>query len=638
MNKKLIAVFISLSVAVFAFFGQAGPLAVSSIPKQNIFVTMETQSGPTWGLDRVDGSLDGKYSYISSGKNVKIYVVDTGVNAGHPQLLGRVLPGYDSFSENLQGKDCNGHGTHVAGIVAGSYYGVAKEATIVPVRALDCSGRGTTDNIVKSVDWILKDYDGTPSIVNMSLGGPKDVDVNNAVQKLISAGIIVTVAAGNSNVDACTFSPASANGVISVGATDSSDKKASFSNWGDCVDIFAPGVGINSANSLNYLTSSKKSGTSQAAPFVAGAIATYISNGKVQKSADAESYLLSASELGVVLDGNSRYNNLVNVEKLGIIQEPPVTEPEPVVVEKPKPIVDTAPTVSAPAKSPSVEPVYKISQDIHIISVQPTSVKIAWNANQLARYYSVRVSLVGSSGYIYKSNTSNLEITVKNLLSNKDYVLTVVPVAKGDSQVTDGEVVTFSTPYGVPSSPNQITIKNDTLNWSSPSYNGGTYDLTYVIEKYSNGEWSQLATTKELYYSVERPDLGVTHMFRVSAKTPAGRGKATKSIYLVGNGIPNVVEPVPDLNPELSGSVSVSQRAAGSGLATVEWSAYAGADSYLIEKSPLGSENLWESVGITTKTSKTISLQPGKKWIIRVTARGANSDALLGTAQYEGLR
>lgn len=644
MNKKLIAVFTSLSVAVLAFFSQAGTLAVSSIPKQNIFTIMETQVGATWGLDRVDGTKDGSYTYLSSGAGVRVYIVDTGVDAGHPQLKGRVLPGYDSFSENLQDSDCNGHGTHVAGIVAGSYYGVAKEALIVPVRALDCSGKGNTYNIIQSVEWILKDYNGSPSIVNMSLGGPRDVEVNNAVQKLVSAGLIVTVAAGNSNVDACTFSPASANGVISVGATDSSDRRASFSNWGTCVDIFAPGVGINSANASNHLTSAKKSGTSQASPFVAGAIATYVSSGKVKTNLEAEQYVLSNSEVGVVLDSKTSLNNLLNVEKAEPVQETPVITPEPSPTVDPEPTPVTpepeTPVVEVPSvpESPVDEPVYKISQDIHVVDISPTSIKIAWNANQSARYYSVRVSLVGSSGHIYKSNTSKLEVTVKNLLSNKNYILTVVPMAKGDSQITDGELLTFSTPYGVPSAPTKFTIKNDTLNWSAPSYTGGTYDLTYIIERYSNGSWSQLATTKEQYYSVERPDLGLTYKFRVSAETPAGVGKATKTISLVGTGVPNVVQPLPDLAPELSGSVSISQRAPGSGLGIISWSAYSGAESYLIEKSPLGSENSWESVGLTTKTSKTISLQPGKKWVLRVTARGVNGDTVLGTVQYEGLR
>lgn len=308
---------------------------VSTRNKETIFTIMSSQGGVTWGLDRVDGTVDSTFTYGSDGKNIKIYVVDTGVDANHPELRGRVLDGYDSFGQNLDQTDCNGHGTHVAGIVAGTYFGAAKAASIVPVRVLDCSGRGNTTTLAGGIDWILANHPGGPGVVNMSLGGSLDLEVNALASKLVSAGLVVVAAAGNSNMDACSFSPASAPGVIAVGAVDRNDVKASFSNWGDCVDIFAPGVGINSANSLDYGISSRRSGTSQAAPFVAGAIATYYSKGSATSISSVNNRLKNLSVRGVV-----------TVEPYA--QE--VVAPEPSMAPTPSPEV-----VQEPAPTPEPE-------------------------------------------------------------------------------------------------------------------------------------------------------------------------------------------------------------------------------------------------------------------------------------------
>lgn len=302
---------------------------LASNPEETIFTIMETQSGVPWGLDRVDGTVDGLYSYKSSGLNTRIYIVDTGIDASHREFGSRVVDGFDAFGENLDQTDCQGHGTHVAGIAAGNYYGVAKSATLVPVRVLDCRGVGTTTTLTSGIEWILTNHSGGTGIVNMSLGGSKDEEVNAATARLISAGFVVVSAAGNSNVDACGVSPASTPGVIAVGAIDSVGAKASFSNWGSCVDILAPGVGINSANSVNHNVSLKRSGTSQASPFVAGAIATYISSGSLASSYDAQEYL---DEMSV--------DNVVSVEQEEAPVPVPVVEPAPEVIEPESPPAD----------------------------------------------------------------------------------------------------------------------------------------------------------------------------------------------------------------------------------------------------------------------------------------------------------
>jgi subtilisin family serine protease len=316
------------------------PLTAEDIarsPEETVFTTMTTQGGVTWGLDRTDGTMDGQYTYISGGSGVKIYIVDTGVDSAHPDLTGKVLDGFDSFGQNLDQTDCNGHGTHVAAIASGNYYGVAKESRVIPVRVLDCSGRGNTTTLALGINWILDNHSGGVGIVNMSLGGPRDSEVNGLVSELVSAGLVVVVAAGNSNADACNFSPASAPGVIAVGAVDRGDVVASFSNWGTCVDISAPGVSINSANSKDYGISSRKSGTSQASPFVAGAIATYISNGSVSRSLGAEPYARSLSTNGVVSVEVAEAPEDVPVESEPLPSQPELSpEPEPVVEPEPE--------------------------------------------------------------------------------------------------------------------------------------------------------------------------------------------------------------------------------------------------------------------------------------------------------------
>lgn len=299
---------------------------------ETIFTTMASQVGAPWGLDKLDGTRDNTYNYISDGTGVRVYIVDTGVDATHREFGSRVIDGYDAFGENLEQTDCDGHGTHVAGIVAGNYYGVAKAATIVPVRVMDCNGVGNTTTLTSGINWILANHSGGVGIVNMSIGGRKDDLVDSAVSKLISAGMVVVAAAGNSNIDACGISPASAPGVIAVGATDQSDVKTGFSNWGQCVDIFAPGDKINSANAADDNISLRMSGTSQASPFVAGAIATYLSSGLLKNPAEAQAY---AQQLAV--------NGVVRVQ----------AEPEQPIEQTPEPTVEPEPVLPEPEPSPS---------------------------------------------------------------------------------------------------------------------------------------------------------------------------------------------------------------------------------------------------------------------------------------------
>jgi subtilisin family serine protease len=230
---------------------------------------------PSWGLDRIDQRnlpLDNSYTYSTVASNVHAYIIDTGIRRTHTDLGGRAVSGVDEVTPGGTADDCNGHGTHVAGTVGGSAYGVAKGVSLVAVRVLDCSGSGTTAGVAAGVDWVTANAI-KPAVANMSLGGGPDVTLDSAVQRSIASGVTYGIAAGNSNANACDFSPARVPEAITVGATDISDNRASFSNFGTCLDIFAPGVNITSAWNTTDTATNTISGTSMATPHVVGAAA-----------------------------------------------------------------------------------------------------------------------------------------------------------------------------------------------------------------------------------------------------------------------------------------------------------------------------------------------------------------------------
>jgi subtilisin family serine protease len=247
--------------------------SVAYIERDGIMTADDTQlNPPSWGLDRIDAAdgLDLQYTYPSTGAGVRAYILDTGINASHNDFAGRVGSGVD-FIDGGAPDDCHGHGTHVAGTVGGTTYGVAKGVTLVAVRVLNCQGSGTTSGVIAGVDWVGNAP--KPAVANMSLGGSYWQALNDAVAAAIAKGVAFAVAAGNSNANACNYSPSSTPEAITVGATTNLDARASYSNYGTCVDIMAPGSSITSAWTGSATASNTISGTSMASPHVAGAAA-----------------------------------------------------------------------------------------------------------------------------------------------------------------------------------------------------------------------------------------------------------------------------------------------------------------------------------------------------------------------------
>lgn len=293
--------------------------AVASVEQNQVVRADATQVNAPWGLDRIDQAdlpLSGTYTYPdSAGGGVTAYVIDTGVRITHSEIAGRAVNGYDAVDGDSVAQDGNGHGTHVATTIAGSTYGVAKAAKIVAVRVLDNNGSGTTAGVIAGIDWVTANHAaGAPAVANLSLGGGASTALDNAVKNSIADGVTYAVAAGNSGTNASSSSPARVAAALTVGATSNTDAKASWSNYGSVLDLFAPGVSITAGWNTGDTATNTISGTSMATPHVAGAAAVYLAGHPSATPAQVATALVDgATPNKVTSPGSGSPNRLLKI-------------------------------------------------------------------------------------------------------------------------------------------------------------------------------------------------------------------------------------------------------------------------------------------------------------------------------------
>jgi subtilisin family serine protease len=306
---------------------------VAYVEQNGVVSITDTQTSAIWGLDRIDQAslpLSTTYTYTETGAGVNVYIIDTGIRTTHTQFQGRAVGDFTSILDGNGPGGCHWHGTHVAGTVGGWAVGVAKAVTLHSVRVLDCTGNGSDADVIAGIDWVTANA-VKPAVANMSIGGPLSVAMNDAIQRSIASGVTYVVAAGNDASDACNVSPASAPDVITVGATKSTDVQASFSNWGTCLDIYAPGYDIFSALDYNDTAIGSASGTSMASPHVAGAAALYLETHPLALPAEVADAIASSATAGILTSlGPGSPNRLLRVN--GSVEPAPAPPPAPAPV------------------------------------------------------------------------------------------------------------------------------------------------------------------------------------------------------------------------------------------------------------------------------------------------------------------
>lgn len=519
---------------------------------------------PSWGLDRIDQRalpLDSSVTvHPDWGRGVTVYVVDTGINFAHSEFGGRVLPGFDVVNVGGTADDCNGHGTHVAATVAGTTFGLARAARLVPVRVLDCLGNGTTAGVISGIDWIIEHHQaGTPAVLNMSLGGTYSASMNSAVDRAVADGITVVVAAGNENSDACRRSPASTTSAITVGSTTNTDQRSSFSNFGACLDLFAPGSSITSAWIGGSQSTNTLSGTSMASPHVAGVAAVYLSVWTSSTPTEVANGLIAAATRGVVSNaGASSPNGLVYVDSTWVpggtpsppvnleplpsspptaspTTSPVVTPPPPTAPTIPIPRPTRAPTTTQPPTTTSRPPSRPATPSIDTVEAGNRQVTL-WASlpsfsGQNATTITFTASPTGRTCTVSVSSARNNTCTVSGLTNGTSYTFTATAENAGgrsgtsrssDPVVPFDEYRTPNAPTNPVAAPHRYSNTTVTFTWTAPRDNGAVVDEYRVEYRRNNsygGSESNISTTS---YDLRYRTRGDLISFRVRACNSRG--------------------------------------------------------------------------------------------------------------------
>jgi subtilisin family serine protease len=434
---------------------------------------LDTQSpSPSWGLDRIDQRalpLNSTFTASAKGAGVNAYIVDTGISSTHVDFTGRMSTGFSSIVDGNGTNDCNGHGTHVAGTTAGTTYGIAKSATLIPVRVLDCIGSGTTSGVIAGLDWIVGHHTaGTPAVANMSLGGGASAALDAAVQNVINDGVVMAVAAGNDGLNACNYSPARAANAITVGSTTTADARSTFSNTGTCVDIFAPGSSITSAWIGNTTAISTISGTSMAAPHVAGVAAVLIGRFPTSTPAQIATMLRTSATPNVVTSaGTGSPNYLLYLDPVG----GPIVAPPP-----PTPVAPSAPTGIA------------ITTGSGQISVRFTA-----GSAGTSPITSYKYSVDGGTNWATRqTGTTASPLVITGLTNGSTYLVSIRAVSVvGDGVASTSVSTTIPVAATAPTAPaigvaSANAGRTATVRWTLGA-NGGSAITSHVVTAYLNG-------------------------------------------------------------------------------------------------------------------------------------------------------
>jgi subtilisin family serine protease len=504
--------------AIKGFTGRLTPAAIEEfrrnpkvkyIEQNQVIKLVATQTAATWGIDRVDQAnlpLSTTYTYNSTGSTVTAYIFDTGVRSDHAEFGGRVTGGFSAVAAEPTPEDGNGHGTHVAGTVGGTTYGIAKSINIVPVKVLSATGSGTNAGVIAGLDWAVAHHaTGIPAVGNMSLGGGISTALDDAVRRCVNDGIVMAVAAGNSNLDASTASPARVQQAITVGSTTNTDAKSSFSNFGSLVDIHAPGSSITSAWFTSSTALNTISGTSMATPHVAGAAALYLEYAPGATPAQVESALKQYAAVGRITGlPAGTVNNLLQIN-FGTVPSLPAP---------------SVPTLSAPANAATN------------VSVAPT---LSWAAATAATSYNLEYSTSST----FASNVTTITgITATSRaisgLANSTTYYWRVSSTNSTSTSAPSAVRSFTTvaPLAIPVAPTLSAPANAATNVTrtpTMSWNAVTGATTYEIQISTVNTFATVAfgrtglTARSIRVS---PQLGsrTAYFWRVRAVNAAGTG------------------------------------------------------------------------------------------------------------------